>query len=135
MKKALYLVGGSISLALAVMGIFLPLLPTTPLLLLAAFCFFRSSTRLYLWLVRHPVLGNYIYQYMENGAISKGSKATALVFLWGTILVSVYFVQVPWVRLLLLAVAAGVTIHIAMLKKTTPEMEKQYLAFLNADQR
>ncbi|MGI6257011.1 MAG: YbaN family protein [Anaerovoracaceae bacterium] len=134
MKKVLYLAGGSISLVLAVIGIFLPLLPTTPLLLLTAFCYLRSSRRLYCWLMRHPVLGRYIYQYMENGAISTKSKIIALVFLWTTILLAVYFVSLLWLRILLPIVALCVTIHIARLKRTTSQMDEQYLAFINAGQ-
>ncbi len=135
MKKALYIAGGSISLVLAVVGIFLPVLPTTPLLLLAAFCYLRSSQRLYQWLMRHPVLGRYIWQYMENGAISTRNKVSALIFLWAAILVAIYFVSALWLKALLLVIAIGVTVHISRLKSTTPQMEESYAAFMDADNR
>lgn len=135
MKKALYIAGGSISLVLAVVGIFLPVLPTTPLLLLAAFCYLRSSHRLYQWLMRHPVLGRYIWQYMENGAISTRNKVSALIFLWAAILVAIYFVSALWLKALLLVIAIGVTVHISRLKSTTPQMEESYAAFMDADNR
>jgi uncharacterized membrane protein YbaN (DUF454 family) len=134
-KKALYIAGGSISLVLAVVGIFLPVLPTTPLLLLAAFCYLRSSQRLYQWLMRHPVLGRYIWQYMENGAISTRNKVSALIFLWAAILVAIYFVSALWLKALLLVIAIGVTVHISRLKSTTPQMEESYAAFMDADNR
>ncbi len=69
--------GGTISLALGILGILLPLLPTTPFLLLAAFCFARSSPRLYRWLIVHPLLGPPIRRWRARGAISKKSKALA----------------------------------------------------------
>ena len=80
------------------------------------------------------MLGRYIYQYMENGAISTKSKIIALVFLWVTILLAIYFVSPLWLRILLPVVALCVTIHIAGLKRTTSQMDEQYLAFLNAGQ-
>lgn len=69
--------GGTISLALGIFGILLPLLPTTPFLLLAAYCFGRSSPRLHRWLLDHPRLGPPIRRWRERGAISKKSKALA----------------------------------------------------------
>jgi uncharacterized membrane protein YbaN (DUF454 family) len=71
---------------------------------------------------------------MENGAISTKSKIIALVFLWTTILLAVYFVSLLWLRILLPIVALCVTIHIARLKRTTSQMDEQYLAFINAGQ-
>ncbi len=70
-KKVFLIMAGCIALGLGVIGIMLPLLPTTPLLLLAAGCFIKSSTRLYKWLIHHKTLGPYVYNYLELRAISK----------------------------------------------------------------
>jgi len=68
---------GAIALALGAIGLFLPLLPTVPFLLLAAFCFGRASTRLHHWLLSHPVFGPPIHNWNERGAISLRAKRFA----------------------------------------------------------
>ncbi|NDP22004.1 MAG: DUF454 domain-containing protein [Paludibacter sp.] len=109
---------GLISLALGIIGIFVPLLPTTPFLLLSAALFSKSSTRLYAWLLNHRVLGKYIKSYREEKSIPLKVKITALVLLWGSIGFSIFFVVYGkwWLQLLLFTIAAGVTIHILSLK-------------------
>ena len=76
---------GWLSVALGVIGIFLPVLPTTPFLLLAAACFVRSSRRFYLWLVTHPHLGPWIRDYLEGQGIPLKGKIYALVLMWASI--------------------------------------------------
>ena len=76
---------GVVSLALGVAGIFLPLLPTTPFLLLAAWLFVRSSPRLYAWLMNHPRLGEYIRNFRENRAIPMRVKIVSVAMVWLTI--------------------------------------------------
>ena len=76
-RRMLWRVAGAIALALGILGVPLPLLPTTPFLLLAAFCFSRGSERLHDWLVTHPRLGPPIHQWREHGAISRRAKALA----------------------------------------------------------
>lgn len=75
--RALWLIGGGISLGLAMVGVLLPLLPTVPFLLLAAFCFARSSERLHAWLLSHPRLGPPIADWRERGAIARPAKWAA----------------------------------------------------------
>ncbi|GLQ35521.1 hypothetical protein GCM10007939_18040 [Amylibacter marinus] len=75
--KTVWFIGGMLSLAIGVLGIFLPLLPTVPLLLLAAFCFARSSQRMHDWLVQHPTLGPPIKDWNEKGAINPRAKRLA----------------------------------------------------------
>ncbi len=72
---------GSISLVLGVIGIAVPLLPTTPFLLLTTACFIRSSERLYSWLIKQPWLGTYIRKYRENRAMTRNAKLIMLVLL------------------------------------------------------
>lgn len=82
---------GIISLALGVIGIALPLLPTVPFLLLATFCFARSSTRLHSWLILHPTLGPPIRDWQSRGAISKRAKRMASISMLAVFCVSVFF--------------------------------------------
>ena len=121
--KALLVACGCTAVVLGVAGIFLPLLPTTPFLLLAAACFVRSSDRLYRWLLAHRWLGPYIRNYREHRAITRTSKIVMLVLLWLTISLSAFLViQHLWIRVLLMAIATGVTVHILLLKTLTPDM-------------
>lgn len=116
-QRNLYIVGGTISLALGLIGIPVPLLPTTPFLLLSAWCYARSSERFYLWLINHRHLGKNIRNYREKGGVELKIKIWAISLLWITIiLTSVFAVNLWWVRALLLVIATGVTIHIAWLK-------------------
>lgn len=89
--KTLYIVLGSISLALGILGIFLPLLPTTPFLLLTAALYFKGSPRLYNWLLNHRHFGPYIRNFRENKAIPLRAKIISLVLMWGTMLYCIFF--------------------------------------------
>lgn len=115
--KLLYTLSGSIALALGVTGIFVPLLPTTPFLLLAAALYFRGSPRLYEWLLSRKRLGPYIRQFREDKAIPLRGKVIAVSSTWLTLLYGVFFL-VPQVglKLLLIALAGGITYHILSLK-------------------
>ncbi len=75
--RAIWILGGGTALALGFIGLFLPLLPTVPFLLLAAFCFARSSERLHTWLVTHPTLGPPIDDWNRRGAIRRRAKWAA----------------------------------------------------------
>ena len=89
---------GWLSVALGVIGIFLPVLPTTPFLLLAAACFARSSPRFYQWLVEHPRLGPWIRDYLDGNGIPLKGKVYAIGLMWLSIGVSCYLVPLPWAR-------------------------------------
>lgn len=116
--KWIFLALGWLCVGLGFVGVFLPLVPTTPFLLLALFLFARSSPKWRLVLMRHRLLGPYIRGYASKEGLSVRAKATTLAVMWGTMLVSILFIaDTWWLRLLLLAIAVGVSVHI-LLKKT-----------------
>ena len=112
--KSLLAVLGVVSLSLGVAGIFLPLLPTTPFLLLAAWAFVRSSPRLYAWLINHPHLGEYIRNFRENHAIPLRVKVVSVSLVWLTIGFCIVAVaeQWWWAQAALALLAAAITWHI-----------------------
>lgn len=118
--KYLFLVLGSACLAIGMIGIFLPILPTTPFLLLASFFYLRSSKRMHGWLMGHRIFGPYLYCYIHFRAIPGKTKAGALVFLWIALGISMIFVPSLTVRILLLLVGAGVTAHLLLLRTLNP---------------
>jgi uncharacterized membrane protein YbaN (DUF454 family) len=121
LKKYLLIVLGSVSLVLGVIGIFLPVFPTTPFLLLASYCYLRSSERLYKWLINHKFFGAYIYAYLTYKAIPKKIKIRAIIFLWFPLTISAILVPLPYVWALLLIVGIGVTAHLMSLKVLSQE--------------
>jgi uncharacterized membrane protein YbaN (DUF454 family) len=116
-RRILFLIVGVVSLATGVVGMFVPLLPTTCFLLLAAWCFARSSPRLHRWMFSNKWFGEYLSDYREGRGIPRALKVGSLSVMWLTIGVSVVFaISTLWVRVLLLAIALGVTIHVAGLR-------------------
>ncbi|MBM4338435.1 MAG: DUF454 domain-containing protein [Deltaproteobacteria bacterium] len=115
---------GTFFVGIGVLGIFLPVLPTTPFLLLAAACYARSSERFYHWLLNHRWFSKYIRHYREGKGVPVRAKAIAISLIWVTILFSVIFVvPLPVVRIILIVIAAGVTIYLLSLPnfhETTP---------------
>lgn len=114
MKTMLTLVG-MLAIALGVIGIFLPLLPTTPFLLLAAACFARSSTRMHNWMLSHRVFGDYLRNYEEGRGIPARAKVLALVMMWSSLAYAAWRYESIWLRVLLVAVGAGVSIYLLRL--------------------
>ena len=111
---------GLISLGLGILGIFLPVLPTTPLLLLAAALFLRSNMKLYAWLLNHPKLGPYIRNFMEHKAIPLKVKIISVSLVWITLLNCAIFVADHWAfRLFFIILAAAITYHILSYKTLT----------------
>lgn len=108
---------GLISLGLGIMGAFLPVLPTTPFLLLSAALFLRSNHQLYDWLMNHPKLGTYIRNFLEYKAIPLRVKAVSVTMVWATLLYCTIFVAEHWaLRVLFLVIATAVSIHILSYK-------------------
>ena len=113
---------GTVALALGILGIFVPLLPTTPFLLLAAALYLRCSPALYEWLLNQKQLGPYIRNFRENRAIPLRAKAVSVALIWLTIGYCIVCVvdRWWWAQLLLFLLAVGLTWHIlsfATLKK------------------
>jgi len=108
---------GTIFLGLGILGIFLPILPTTPFLLLAAACYARSSKRFYNWLINNKWFGSYIKNYQEGKGVPLKVKVYTISLLWITILFSAFFiVHILWLKVLLILIAVGVTIHVLTIK-------------------
>jgi uncharacterized membrane protein YbaN (DUF454 family) len=116
-RRAMLLVCGTLSLALGLLGIFVPLLPTTCFLLVSAWCYARSSDRLYQRLMNARLVGPYLRRYREEGVIPPRVKWASLVIMWGTIGWGVLTYPGWIVRLVLLAIAIGVTVHLQMLPR------------------
>jgi len=107
MKRHLFFVGGWLSLAVGAIGAFVPLLPTVPLVILAAFCFARSSPNLEGWLLNHPAFGHHIISWRENGAISRKGKIAASIAFAFSIVLAILFAPWPWMMAPITAAAVG----------------------------
>ncbi len=117
MVKVVLLCGGSLCVGLGVIGIFLPLLPTTPFLLLAAALYARGSKKFYHWLLENRLFGSYVKNYRQKRGLPLKIKIGVVYLLWVTISISAVFaIGIFWVRVMLLVIALGVTIHVWLLK-------------------
>ncbi|MFT5702104.1 MAG: uncharacterized membrane protein YbaN (DUF454 family) [Desulforhopalus sp.] len=115
--RALLKVGACICIGLGVLGAFLPVLPTTPFLILATVLSYNSSPKIRRWLLDHPVFGGTIRNYLENRAISITALRSALVTLWLCLLVSICLVSNIWVGTMLLVIGSLVTLYLLGLKR------------------
>ena len=119
-RKPLWIIAGSLFLGLGVLGIFVPGLPTTPFLLLAAGCYLRGSDRLYQKLINHPRLGRYIREWQETKGLSKKVKIRSLLLMWVMILLSVTLLIKTWVpRIIILVIGLIGTIVMGWVLPTT----------------
>lgn len=119
-KRYLFIGIGFLCVLLAAIGLFLPLLPTTPFLLLASFLFLRSSKRLHHWLLNHKVFGRFIHDYLVHKSIPLRTKILAIICLWVSLGLSIFLVQKPVVSIILPLVGVGVTIHLLSLRSRVP---------------
>ncbi|MBD3277956.1 MAG: DUF454 family protein [Candidatus Aegiribacteria sp.] len=114
--KTFLVVCGSLAVVLGTVGIVVPLLPSTPLYLLAAFCFARSSNKFYEKLMSNPMIGKRIRNYRDKRGMPLREKVITLLLLWISIGTTwVFFVSGSAVRILLLVIASAVTVHILLL--------------------
>ena len=108
---------GTFFVGVGIAGIFIPVLPTTPFLLISAALYARSSTRFYNWLINNKIFGQYIKNYREGKGIPLRLKIITITLLWLTIGCSAIFaVDILWVRIMLVLIAVGVTVHVVRIK-------------------
>jgi uncharacterized membrane protein YbaN (DUF454 family) len=125
--RILLVITGTVCVGLGIVGIFVPVLPTTPFLLLAAVCYARSSQRFHGWLLNNKLFGSYIRNYLEKKGITLRAKIITLSLLWITIGASVAFaVETLALKLILVIIATGVSIHVLSLR--TLKHEKRLAA-------
>ena len=121
-SKSLWIIGGTLSIVMGMIGLVLPILPTTPFLLLAAYCYGRGSDRFYNWLMNRTWVGGYIRSYREGLGLPLKHKLLTILLLWLTIGFTILFVGIYWwLKVVLVAVASGVTLHILKIKTWRPE--------------
>jgi uncharacterized membrane protein YbaN (DUF454 family) len=111
-RRLFYFGTGAVSVVLGVIGIFVPLWPTTCFLLLAGWCFARSSRRAERWLHENRLFGRYLADYRERGVVSPRVRITTVVTLWTFIGVSALVLREVWVAALLVLIASAVTLHL-----------------------
>jgi uncharacterized membrane protein YbaN (DUF454 family) len=116
LKRQLLIIAGTLSLAVGIVGIVVPVRPTTPFLLLAAGCYLRSSRRFYNWLMGNRIFGAYIRNYIEGRGMPVKVKLFTIILLWATIGVSIWLTAKLIVTIILLIVAIGVTLHIIFIR-------------------
>jgi uncharacterized protein len=115
MKLFLNIVG-CLAVALAILGIFLPLLPTTPFLLLASACFVRGSDRMHRWLLTNRVFGEFLRNYENDKGIPRRAKIIAIALLWTSLIFSIYKFDGIWIRTGLMAIGIGVSLVLLRMK-------------------
>ena len=104
--RTTFVLMGHTSMALGIVGIFVPLLPTTPFVLLAAVCYSRGSERFNSWLHQHPRFGPMLHSWREHRAISRRAKVAAVITVVASITYSVVRLDLPWNAVALLVGAA-----------------------------
>lgn len=116
MKKVLLFIGGWLALVVGVVGLLLPIMPTTPFVILAAVCFSYSSPRFYKLLRKAPYFGPFIENYKTKQGVPLKSKILILFLVWSGISVSAFLIAKTWAIALLSTIGIGVTVHILLLK-------------------
>ena len=112
-----YLISGFLLVAIGVIGIFLPILPTTIFLILASACFVKSSPKANEWLRSNKLLSPYLKNYQDKAGLSIKAKIFTIGFLWVSISLSAFYLTSEfYIKIILLAIAVGVSIHLIMVK-------------------
>lgn len=115
MRGPLLTILGFLLLGIGAVGAILPVLPTTPFVLLAAGCFGVGSPRIYGWLASTKYFGAFLRSYRDGGGVERGVKIRALVWLWGMLILSVLLTRSPHLGIFLALVGTAVTAHILLL--------------------
>lgn len=132
MKRIVFASLGYTFLGLGVIGIVIPVFPTTPFVILSAGCFTQGSPKLHNWLRNSKFFGEYIENYQNKKGIRKSTKIFSIIFLWFMIILSILMNRQIYVDILLFTIAILVTIHIVMLRNmprngvTNDERNKKY---------
>ncbi|AZQ10015.1 YbaN family protein [Shewanella khirikhana] len=121
-KRSLLLVTGLVSLLLGIAGVFLPLLPTVPFVLLSAFCFARSSERLHRWLLAHPWFSDALNNWEQKKAIRKGLKRKAMLLSSLSFMASIAVVPLIWVKIMLGCMLLALLLYL----RSIPELEDEH---------
>ncbi|ABZ76154.1 protein of unknown function DUF454 [Shewanella halifaxensis HAW-EB4] len=119
LKRSFFLIIGLCSLALGLLGILLPILPTVPFILLAAYCFARSSERMHQWLMTHPWFADALKNWQVQGAIRKSLKKKAYIVSSLSFLTSIVIVPLLWVKIMLACLGTGLIVYL----RSIPEIE------------
>lgn len=114
--KIIFNLLGSVFVMLGVIGMFLPLLPTTPFLLLASACYVRGSERLHRWLMNNRYLGAYIRNFRDKKGMPMSAKVATLVIFWGSISISIWRIDIAPLQIILILVGVFVTLLILRIK-------------------
>jgi uncharacterized membrane protein YbaN (DUF454 family) len=121
MIRGIYIIVGTIALIIGAIGLFLPVIPTTPLVILAAACYYRGSDRLHTWILSSRWFGETIKNYQEGKGLTRNTKVRAISMMWIMILISAwFFIRNLFVRVAIICVAIGVTFYLVRL----PTLEK-----------
>ena len=121
MMRSIYIIVGTIALVIGAIGLFLPVIPTTPLVILAAACYYRGSDRLHNWILSSRWFGETVKNYQEGRGLTRDTKVRAISMMWAMILISAwFFVNNLFVRVAIICVAIGVTVYLVRL----PTLEK-----------
>ncbi|MHB8172609.1 MAG: YbaN family protein [Thermincolia bacterium] len=113
--KIIFIIAGSIFVALGIVGMILPLIPTTPFLLLGAACYARGSEKFYNWLLNHKLFGKFIKNYLEGKGISLKGKILSVSLLWVSISYTIYVLPSFYGVVFLVLLASGVTAYLLSL--------------------
>jgi uncharacterized membrane protein YbaN (DUF454 family) len=128
--RLLFVVGGLIFVGLGVLGAFLPVLPTTPFLLLALFCFARSSPRLQTWLLHSPFFGPYLRDWQRHRGVRRRVKIVAVTMVVAVVVLTLWLTDLSWLARggLIAAAALGLTVIFSLktiaedaLREETPD--------------
>ena len=114
--KIFYNALGTVFVGIGILGVFLPLLPATPFLLLASACYLKGSERLYGWLMNNKYLGSYIRNFKENRGMPMKAKLITIAILWTSLLVSIYRIDIFILQPILVIIGIGVTVLILRIR-------------------
>lgn len=125
MKRTILIIIGWLTIVLGTLGVFLPLLPTTPFILLAAWCFSRSSPRFHHWLLHRSWFGPYLRHWQQHKAMPPGARPRAIAVIIITFALSLWLVKILWVRILLLVMLVCLLFFLWRIPVVDTEQQKE----------